>query len=83
MPEFTAVPQLRPSTAAQPNRVAEIAAWLAAAASVRITPVADAGAVMISPLIYAEFFWSPPYPLTGEEERMPHSSLVVHRCPVP
>ena len=31
MPEFTAVPQLRPSTAAQPNRVAEIAAWLAAA----------------------------------------------------
>ncbi|OFN33189.1 nicotinate-nucleotide--dimethylbenzimidazole phosphoribosyltransferase [Corynebacterium sp. HMSC072A04] len=31
MPEFTAVPQLRPSSAAQPNRVAEIAAWLAAA----------------------------------------------------
>lgn len=31
MPEFTAVPQLRPSTAAQPNRMAEIAAWLAAA----------------------------------------------------
>ncbi|HCT9181031.1 TPA: nicotinate-nucleotide--dimethylbenzimidazole phosphoribosyltransferase [Corynebacterium aurimucosum] len=31
MPEFTAVPQLRPATAAQPNRVAEIAAWLAAA----------------------------------------------------
>ena len=31
MPEFTAVPQLRPSTAAQPNRVAEIATWLAAA----------------------------------------------------
>lgn len=31
MPEFIAVPQLRPSTAAQPNRMAEIAAWLAAA----------------------------------------------------
>lgn len=31
MPEFTAVPQLHSLTAAHPNRVAEIAAWLAAA----------------------------------------------------
>lgn len=47
MPEFTAVPQLRLSTAAQPNRMAEIAAWLAATQdSPQVTPLERPRAVV-------------------------------------